>query len=76
MFGSRNTGGHLCTERKVTLEYPHMQLRVKAGQAETDKVPTGHVWGQVGPNEPGINALCLGSEQEGHLELVLSRREE
>jgi hypothetical protein len=39
-------------------------------------VPTGHAWGQGGPNEPGINALCLGSEQEGQLELVFSRREE
>lgn len=31
---------------------------------------------KVGPNEPGIDVLCLGSEQEGQLELVLSRREE
>lgn len=62
MFGSWNKGCHQCTERKVSLEYSHLQLRVKVEQAESDKVPIGHVWGQVGPNEPGINVLCLGSE--------------
>lgn len=69
MFGSWDKESHQCTEKKVTLKYLHMQLRVKAGKQSPDK---GHMWDQVGPNEPGINALCLGSE----LEPVLSRREE